>query len=201
MSLSGAAQPEAASSGQLLYGGDQHLRAGRVEAALEAYDAALAQRPELLPQLWQRGIALYYAGRWDECTAQFEAHRTVNPDDVENAAWHLLCAARRDGLAAARRTMLPVGPDPRPALAEVYALYAGRGSAEEVLAAAEVADRGGSSARFYAHLYIGLLREIEGAEDEAETHLAKAVEQEFPHFMGDVARLHLDRLRGTAARD
>mgnify|MGYP000446850332 CR=1 FL=1 len=32
----------------------------------------------------------------------FELHRSVNPQDVENAAWHFLCAARVDGLEKAR---------------------------------------------------------------------------------------------------
>ena len=35
-----------------------------------------------------------YAGRYQDCREQFESHRTVNPDDVENAAWHFLCVAR-----------------------------------------------------------------------------------------------------------
>jgi len=75
-----------------------------------------------MPQLWQRGIALYYAGRYDDCRKQFEAHRTVNPDVVENAAWHFLCVARADSVAAARAALLPVGPDRRVPMHEVYGM-------------------------------------------------------------------------------
>ena len=67
-------------------------------------EAAWASRSEVAEacsrsgaaDFWQRGIALYYAGRYQDCREQFESHRTVNPDDVENAAWHfLVCCARR----------------------------------------------------------------------------------------------------------
>jgi hypothetical protein len=45
---------------------------------------------------WQRGIALYYAGRYKDCRLQFESHRTVNPNDVETVREH----ARRGGFPA-----------------------------------------------------------------------------------------------------
>ena len=61
--------------------------------------------PDEAPYLWQRGIALYYAGRYDDCRRQFESHRSVNPDDVENAAWHFLCVARAESPAKARAAL------------------------------------------------------------------------------------------------
>src|SRR5687767_7336427 len=59
---------------------------GRFAAANTAFDELAKLVPEQAPHLWQRGIALYYAGRYTDCRRQFESHRTVNPDDVENAA-------------------------------------------------------------------------------------------------------------------
>ena len=55
---------------------------------------------------------------------------------MENAAWHFLCAARESGVTNARAAMLTVGPDGRIPMKEVYALYRGKGSVEEVLAEA-----------------------------------------------------------------
>ena len=72
-----------------------------VESAT-AFDELAKAVPEQAPQLWQRGIALYYAGRYDDCRRQFESHRTVNPDDVENAVWHFLCVARAESSARGR---------------------------------------------------------------------------------------------------
>ena len=94
--------------------------AGRVEEAADECDQVARARPGAAPQLWQRGIALYYAGRYQDCRRQFESHLTVNPSDVENSAWHFLCVARAESPEAARRARLPVGPDPRRPMREIY---------------------------------------------------------------------------------
>ncbi len=107
-----------------------------------------------MPQLWQRGIALYYAGRYRDCRLQFEAHRTVNPADVENAAWHFLCVARAESPARARAALLPVGPDARVPMRQVYEMLRGALEPAQVLAAGDA----GPTAEFYAQLYVGLLR-------------------------------------------
>src|SRR6266851_9162895 len=86
---------------------------GRIAQAVDGFDRVAKLVPSYAPQLWQRGIALYYAGRYKDCRAQFESHRTVNPADVENAAWHFACAAKADTPEVARAALLPVGPDPR----------------------------------------------------------------------------------------
>ena len=77
----------------------RRIRTGRFAASAAAFDELAKVIPDQAPQLWQRGIALYYAGRYTDCRRQFESHRTVNPDDVENAAWHFLCVAREQGPA------------------------------------------------------------------------------------------------------
>src|SRR5829696_7549167 len=82
---------------------------GRFASAAAAFDELAAMMPNRSAELWQRGIALYYAGRYADCRRQFESHRTVNPDDVENAAWHFLCVAREQNVQAARAALLPVG--------------------------------------------------------------------------------------------
>lgn len=110
---------------------------GKIDEALRHWDRQIAEDPESGPHHWQRGLALYYAGRYKEGREQFEAHRKVNPEDVENAAWHFLCVARQESPAAARKVFIPIGRDGRVPMREIHALYAGTGSVEAVRAAAE----------------------------------------------------------------
>ena len=167
--------------------GDEHLKAGRFAAAIADFDRFLEAHPELEPQHWRRGIAYYYAGEYQAGVEQFEQHRTVNPADVENAAWHFLCRARATDAKAAREALLPVGHDSRVPMTKIYALFAGRATADEVVRAA--VDEPG--ALFYAHLYVGLHHEALGAAEAARRHIQLAA-TEFgqPHYMGDVARVH-----------
>jgi lipoprotein NlpI len=149
--------------------------------------------PRAMPQLWQRGIALYYAGRYDDCRKQFEAHRTVNPDDVENAAWHYLCVARAESPARAKAALLPVGPDARVPMKQVYELFKGAMTPEQVMSA------GGTSlsGQFYANLYLGLYYEATGDAARARAALEAAASERFRSsggYMHMVARVHVARL-------
>ena len=169
------------------------FEAGRFDASAAAFDSLANLVPGEAPYLWQRGIALYYAGRYADCRRQFESHRTVNPDDVENAAWHFLCVAREESPARAKAALLPVGPDARPPMREVYQMFRGTLTPEQVLSAA------GSqpSAQFYAHLYVGLYSEALGMKDRALEHIRTAAEDRFAArggYMHMVARVHLKSL-------
>ena len=86
---------------------------GQVAESARIFDRLVAAVPAAEPQLWQRGLALYYAGRFADGRKQFEVHRTVNPDDVENAAWHFLCVARLEGVEGARKHFIPIEGDSR----------------------------------------------------------------------------------------
>ena len=114
---------------------------GRLEASAAGFDRVAELAPDVAPQLWQRGIALYYVGRYRDCREQFESHRTVNPNDVENAAWHFLCVAREESPASALAALLPVGPDPRAPMTEIYRMFRGEVTPEAVLAAGEQGGR------------------------------------------------------------
>src|SRR5262245_10648367 len=108
---------------------------GRIEESVYGFDRLVKLEPSVLLQLWQRGIALYYARRFKDCRTQFESHRTVNPNDVENAAWHFLCVARAESPARARKVLLPVGPDSRVPMTQIYQMFLGEPSVEQVLQA------------------------------------------------------------------
>ena len=171
---------------------------GRLEESAAGFDRVAELAPGVAPQLWQRGIALYYVGRYADCREQFESHRTVNPNDVENAAWHFLCVARQESPASAVGALLPVGPDPRAPMTEIYEMFRGEATPQAVLAAGE---QGGARGRFYAHLYVGLYHEAFGRAGEARTHITAAADEQFAAvggYMQMVARVHrieLDRSR------
>jgi lipoprotein NlpI len=163
---------------------------GRFAASASTFDQLATLIADEAPQLWQRGIALYYAGRYSDCRRQFESHRTVNPDDVENAAWHFLCVAREQSPDKARAALLPVGPDPRAPMREVYQMFRGAMAAEDVLTAAGA----GPSGQFYAHLYIGLYSEALGRKDLALKHIKEAASDRYAPvggYMHMVAMVHL----------
>ena len=167
---------------------------GRISESAAGFDALIKVRPDVAPELWQRGITLYYAGRFADCRAQFESHRTVNPNDVENAAWHFLCVARAESPAKAKAALLPVGPDARVPMRQVYDLFRGVLTPEAVLKAA------GSqpSAQFYAQLYLGLYFEALGDDRRALEHITAAAADRFAAaggYMHMVAKVHLGILK------
>jgi lipoprotein NlpI len=171
-----------------------HFEAGRVVQSAEEFDRLIRIRPEIAPELWQRGIALYYARRYDDCRKQFELHRTVNPNDVENAAWHFLCVARAESPAAAAKALLPVGPDARVPMRQVLELFRGRMTPEQVMQAAGAQP----AAQFYAHLYLGLFAEANGDARRALEHITAAADRRYAGaggYMHTVAKVHLATLK------
>ena len=191
------AAAQAPDANALFNDGVNLLFAGKPKESAEAFDALVKLRPEIEPELWQRGLSLYYANRFADGVAQFERHKEVNPADVENVTWHFACLARDKNVDTARKQLLPVGNDARVPMKEVLDLYRGQGSVEKVLAAA---DAGPESARrnqrCYGHLYLGLLAEAEGDAAEAEKQMTLAAgKYRMDHFMGKIAQLHC-RLRG-----
>jgi lipoprotein NlpI len=168
--------------------GTEHFRLGNIDESLADFDKFLELAPQQAAHHWQRGISLYYAGKYDEGRKQFELHQTVNPNDVENAVWHYLCVAKLKGIDIAKAALLPIQSDARVPMMEIYALYAGKGSADAVLQAAAKSGRDG---HFYAHLYLALYYDAHKDADKERAHIAKATEEyAMSHYMGAVARVH-----------
>jgi len=186
-----AAQPQAIARNpqSVLAAAVADFRSGRFTESAEKFDVLAKIVPDDA-HLWQRGIALYYAGRYKDCQAQFEAHRRVNPNDVENAAWHFLCVARGQSPGAATQAMLPVGPDPRVPMKEIYGMFKGTADPADVLRAAGR----DPAAEFYARLYIGLFYEALGMRERAFENINVAAEDRFASaggYMHMVAKVHL----------
>lgn len=178
--------------------GEAHFKLGQVTESVADFDQFLKLVPEQKPQHWQRGISLYYLGRFKDGKEQFEIHQTVNSNDVENAVWHFLCAARADGLDKARKGLIPIEGDGRVPMAQVHRLFAGKAKPEDVLAAANAAPAHGRAGEpvFYAHLYLGIYFEALGDAKQARDYIFKAAERANENgYMGDVARVHAEILR------
>ena len=91
---------------------ESRIEQGRFAESAAAFDALAKMLPDRAPHLWQRGLRCI-TGPLRGLSTPIRIAPTVNPDDVENAAWHFLCVAREQNPEAARASLLPVGPDPR----------------------------------------------------------------------------------------
>jgi tetratricopeptide (TPR) repeat protein len=180
--------------------GEEHFRQARIAESIGDFDRELELAPERAPQHWQRGIALYYAGQYEKGAEQFNLHQTVNPQDVENAAWHFLCTVRTPGgsVEAARKKLIPVTQDSRSPMAQVQQMFAGETAPDEVL---RVGEEAAGTAQFYAELYVGLYYEAVGRHDQSLHLVSLAAENAASkdNYMGDVARVHV-ALRQNAPR-
>lgn len=179
---------------------EQAFAEDRLEDAVASFDRLVALDPEAAPWMWQRGIALYYLDRFEECAAQFAAYQSVNPGDIESAVWHTACRARADSIDAARAAMFPPGRDPRVMRAEIYEMFAGR------LSPGVIVDRAGfiaDVAVFYARFYAGLLAEVTGDHAAARVHLRVAASEAYREhggFMNVVARRHWARVQAAPSQ-
>ena len=177
---------------------------GEMAGAIRDFDQVIKLAPDRAPDYWQRGIALYYAGRYADGRKQFELHQTVNPNDVENAAWHFLCVAKQESPAAARKVLIPIPGDGRIPMMKILDLFAGKATAEDVLREAAKGNPPSEELRsrlFFAHLYLGLFAAANGDAVGEREHIQKSVtEFSEPHYMGDVARVHWTILQSTATK-
>ena len=179
--------------------GDAYLKSGKWKEAIADFDIFLEAQPKFAADHWRRGIALYYAGRFDDGRKQFDLHRTVNPEDVENSAWHYLCNARANTPETARKDLIPVSKDTRVPMKQVLELFAGKLKPQDVIDAAENSKLEGkelTSARFYAHLYVALYYESEKDDKKALEHITAAVEKyKVGDYMWDVGDAHLKMIK------
>ncbi len=171
--------------------GEIYFANGEAAKAVAAFDRVIAVRPGLKPRLWQRGLALFYADRYEDVIDQLESHQTFNTQDVENSVWHLLCKAKLSSLEEARKDMIEITHDSRMAMPEIYELFAGRGTVEQVM---KIADASADASTIYhALLYVGLFHEMVGDRKKSQAAIEAAIRKN-PFgptvFMGNVSHMH-----------
>ena len=174
--------------------GSEKFKLGLFSESVDDFDRCLEAKPDQAPGHWRRGISLYYAGRYEDGRKQFAAYEKVDANDVENAVWCFLCAARADGVEKARAAMLKVGMDSRVPMMTVYDLYRGEAQPDDVLDAAKADDPNDGERKrrlFFAHLYLGLYYDATGDKKQALEHMTLAAHKYYlDTYMGDVARVH-----------
>lgn len=183
-----------------IYEGMSAFASNKVEESVAIYDSIIKDDPRRKPFLWQRGLSLYYAERYQDGAEQFKTDVAVNPNDTEEQIWHLLCLAKMEGvgsLDAAREQKLTVGKDRRPVMRLVQKLFLGEsGSEQELVTMAEKSNVGD---KFYASLYLSLYYESLNDEKSSKQWMVNAVGSEYAKTVGrrdpmvDVAKVAMQR--------
>ncbi len=182
-------------------GADLYLRSGKIHSSIKQFERYLAVVPNDKPELWQYGIALALVGRYDEGRKLFELHRVVNPNDVENAAWHFLCIAKKSGLKEAKKMVLPAPGDVRIPMEEIRRMLID-GDENRVTAAIDALAQDSprrQEAEFYGKLYMALYADAAGKADKAISLLEEAMKIEQTNYMADVAKVYLNELTASRA--
>ena len=189
--------------------GCNQFKLGNVNAAVQDWQAFLQLKPDKEAEHWQICVGFALLGHYEEARKRFDWHATTNTQDLEVAFWHFLCVARTEGLEAARDSIKSAPEEKRVPMAELHALYAGKGTESDVWLAVErgTPDKAERAKReFFAHYYLGLLRQSEGKLDEAKQSVqqALAIAKANDGFIGDspggqlrggdIARVHLQQI-------
>ncbi len=184
--------------------GDAHFFLSQFAEAVADYDAMVKADPAQDASHWRRGIALFYAGRFDDAAKQFERYHSFDNVDRENGIWRFLCQTRSIGLVKARESLLKYEKDDREPFPAVFRLFAGTTTDHQIMegiAAAKIGAEDRQSRQFYADLYIGLNHAVQDRPREAQVALARATRNEWPRtagygprWMWQVGRVHWELL-------
>jgi lipoprotein NlpI len=190
--------------------GRERFKLAQFQGSVADFDRYVELTPQAASRQWERGIALYYAGEYARGAEQFALYQTYHNADVENAAWRYLCVARIEeakggGIEKARASLLPIENDRRVPMMEIYRLYKGDATPDDVLKAVRAGDPDEAELAgrlFYARLYVGLHYEAAGQHDLARKYLLEAADahsetRTINRYMYDVARVHAQKLRAA----
>lgn len=186
--------------------GGEQFKLGKIKESIEDFNIFIKASPKDEAAHWRRGISFYYAGQYAEGAKQFVDGQIAYGTDVENAFWHYICMAKKDGVEKARKGILPIElsaggrfPDTRVPMKEIYDLIQAKGKPADVLVAAMNAKLDGedkNEALFYANLYLGLFYDADGNAAKSKEHMTVAVEKhKISHYMWDVANVHLKLMK------
>ena len=190
--------------------GDARMFLGQFADAVADYQAMVKLKPELDASQWRLGIALYYADKPEGAAAQFDRYHSFDKVDRENGIWRYLSHHKAFGRDKAREQLLKYDKDDRPPFKEVYQLFDGRLSSDDVLKSitSDLPETARNTRLFYSHLYIGLLDAVEDRPESAQRSLTTATLNPWPrksgfgpNWMWHVGRLELKRLQEVKAEE
>lgn len=188
--------------------GDLHMFLGKFAEAEADYKKMSAIKLDLDASHWRLGIAMYFAQHPEDAAAQFDKYHSFDNIDRENGIWRYLSHRAAFGKEKAREQLLKYEKDDRPPFREVYQLFEGTMTADQVLQSIspDLPESSRQSRLFYAQLYVGLNDAVEDKSEAALKALREAVRNEWPReagfgpdYMWHVGRLEYLRLK-TAAK-
>lgn len=184
--------------------GDAHFFRGHFKEAVADYRKMMELNPAIKASHWRHGIACYYARQYAEAANQFEIYHTFDNVDRENGIWRFFSQYKAKGAEAARQGLLKYEKDDREPFPDLYRLFEGKMTPENILKNIEKADlteNEKSKRHFYAYLYIGLNESLKGRKEAAKQYLQKAVKNKWgpvagfgPNYMWQTGRIELQLL-------
>jgi lipoprotein NlpI len=185
--------------------GDAYFFRGKFAEAVTDYDKMIELDSGLSISHWRRGIALFYAGKYKEAAKQFEVYHSFDNVDRENGIWRYLSQVKAYGRDKAREGLLKYEKDDREPFPDVYRMFSGDLTGDEVLKRineAKVSPQEKEKRLFYAELYVGLNEYVNDHPEAAAKHLKRAAENRWgaqagggPGWMWHVGRIHHDLLK------
>lgn len=185
--------------------GDKHFFRGKFTEAVADFDKMVELKPDLEKEHWRRGIAYFYAKQYKDAARQFEIYHSFDNVDRENGIWRYLSQVKSVGKEQARKGLLKYEKDDREPFPDVYKLFAGELTGDEVLGRireAKLSPAEREKRLFYAELYVGLNDFVDDKLESAQKHLGEAVDNRWgrqagggPGWMWHVARVHHAMLR------
>jgi lipoprotein NlpI len=170
--------------------GDLQMFLGDFAQAEADYRAMVRLKPDLDASHWRLGIAMYFAGHPKDAAAQFDKYHSFDNVDRENGIWRYLSHRAAFSREMARKELLRYETDDRPPFREVYQLFQGSMTPEEVLSAVtgDLSREARESRLFFA---------AESDPDEALKSLRLAVLNPWPRKagFGPEYMWHVGRLR------
>jgi len=188
--------------------GDLQMFLGNFAEAEADYKQMVVLDPAQDSSHWRLGIAMYFAGHPEQAAAQFDKYHSFDNVDRENGIWRYLSHRAAFGAKKAREQLLKYEKDDRPPFPEVYRLFEGSLTSDDVLKAVP---NGPSTPQrdsrlFYSHLYVGFFASAEGDTDRALNSLREATLNPWPrdagygpNYMWQVGRLQYLRLESAHA--
>src|SRR6266478_2754974 len=113
--------------------GDAFFFRGKFAEAVADYEKMVELKPDLDTSHWRKGIAYFYAKRYKDAAKQFEIYHSFDNVDRENGIWRYLSQSKALGRDKAREGLLKYEKDDREPFPDVYRLFAGEITGDELL--------------------------------------------------------------------
>ena len=131
----------------------ERLKKGEIAESVLDFDKAIELDGNLAPYLWQRGLALYFNEKYDQCSDQFKKDLLVNPKDTEETVWEYICRSENFPETNQKFMLKQINNDKRPIMRSVYMLFNNEITPEEL---DNFGSKGDPSSYFYSRLYLAL---------------------------------------------